>query len=140
MKKFIPYLLLMLLMPAFFSSCKKDDKPLNTPEKWIFNKVIEEEYSSADVVVNIITDTNWTVNDYLILYTDGNFELVQDGEKIAGTYRLENSVMTFSIKKSSTEYSTIKVTVLEKSPTKFTFYSDKMLQNVKYRSTVYLKN
>ena len=140
MKKFIPYFLLMLLMPAFFSSCKKDDKPLNTSEKWIFNKVIEEEYSSADVVVNIITDTNWTVNDYLILYTDGNFELVQDGEKIAGTYKLENSVMTFNIKKSSTEYSTIKATVLEKSSSKFTFYSDKMLQNVKYRSTVYLKN
>ena len=42
MKKFIPYLLLMLLMPAFFSSCKKDDKPSNTSEKWIFDKVVEE--------------------------------------------------------------------------------------------------
>ena len=127
-------------MPAFFSSCKKDDKPLNTPEKWIFDKVVEEEYSAAGVVVNVITDASWTVNDYLILHTDGNFELVQDGEKIAGTYKLENSVMTFNIKKSSTEYSTIKATVLEKSSSKFTFYSDKMLQNVKYRSTVYLKN
>ena len=140
MKKLIPYLLLMLLMPAFFSSCKKDDKPLNTSEKWIFNKVIEEEYSSAGVVVNIITDTSWTVNDYLILLTNGNFELVQDGEKILGTYKLENSVMTFNIQKSNTEFSILKVTVLEKSSSKFTFYSDKMLQNVKYRSTVYLKN
>ena len=140
MKKFIPYLLLMLLMPAFFSSCKKDDKPLNTSEKWIFDKVVEEEYSAAGVVVNVISDASWTVNDYLILHTDGNFELNQDGEKISGTYKLENSVMTFSIQKSNTDYATIKATVLEKSSSKFTFYSDKMLQNVKYRSTVYLKN
>ena len=140
MKKFIPHLLLMLLMPIFFSSCKKDDKPSNTSEKWIFEKVVEEEYSAAGVVVNVITDASWTVNDYLILHTDGNFELNQDGEKISGTYKLENSVMTFSVQKLSSDYATIKAIVLEKSSSKFTFYSDKMLQNVKYRSTVYLKN
>lgn len=142
MKKLFPYLLLMLIMPAMLSSCKKDkidDEPSTVSEKWFFEKVVEEEYNSAGVVVNTETDTEWTVNDYLLLHTDGKFEFVQDGDKITGTYKIENSVMTLTFQETSTITTTITVTVAEKSASRFTFYSDETFQGVRYRSTVYLK-
>lgn len=142
MKKLVPYLLLMLILPALLPSCKKDkteDGPQTVSEKWFFEKVVEEEYNTAGVVVNTDTDTEWTVNDYLLLQPDGKFELAQDGEKINGTYTVKNAVMTLTYQETSTISTTITVTVVEKTSSKFTFYSEEMFQGAKYRATVYLK-
>lgn len=144
MKKLWPCLLVFFLMPAIFSSCKKDrnEEPRNVEEKWLFNKVVYEEYDAAGAVVDTETDSAWTADDYLALASDGNFDLVQNGQRLNGIYSIENSVLSLTytqITNSNTSVSvTTKAPVVEKTSSKFTFYVEEVLAAGKFRATFYM--
>ncbi|HUH34093.1 MAG TPA: hypothetical protein VLZ28_09065 [Daejeonella sp.] len=144
MKKLSPYLLLALLMPALISSCKKDRnvEPLNVAEKWLFDKVVSEEYNAAGTVVNDTTFSDWTSNDYLALSSDGNFDLVQSGRRLTGIYAIENSVLSFSYNQINNANQIVPVTtkasIVEKTTSKFTFYVEEVSATGKRRATYYL--
>jgi hypothetical protein len=144
MKKLWPCLLVFFLMPTIFLACKKDrnDEPRNVEEKWLFNKVVYEEYDATDSVVNTETDSVWTANDYLALASNGNFDLVQGGQRLNGIYSIENSVMSLTytqITNSNTSVSvTTKAPVVEKTSSKFTFYVEEVSTMGKFRATFYM--
>ena len=144
MKKIWPYLLVVLLMPAIISSCKKDrnPEPPNVEEKWLFNKVVYEEYDTADSVINSEIDSGWTANDYLAFASDGSFDLVQDGQRLVGIYAIENSVLSLTYTQITNSNTSVAVTtrapVVEKTSNLFTFYVEEVIATGKFRATFYL--
>ena len=144
MKKLLPWLLVLCLMPAIISSCKKDRKvePQNVEERWLFDKVVYEEYDVAGVVVESETDSSWTTQDYLDLASDGNFDLVQGGQRLNGIYAIDNSVLSLTYLQITNSNQTVSVTtrapVVEKTSSKFTFYVEEVSATGKDRATYYM--
>ena len=144
MKKLFPWLLVFCLMPAIISSCKKDRKvePQNVEERWLFDKVVYEEYDVAGVIVESETDSSWTAQDYLDLASDGNFDLVQGGQRLNGIYAIDNSVLSLTYLQITNSNQTVSVTtrapVVEKTSSKFTFYVEEVSTNGKFRATFYM--
>jgi len=144
MKKLWPGVLIVFLMPAIISSCKKDrnDEPQIVAEMWYFDKVVSEQFDSTGTVVNSETDSAWTADDYLALASDGRFEILQDGDRLVGLYTIENSVLSLTYNQINNANQTVSVTttasVVEKTPSKFTFYVEQILTTGKGRVTLYL--
>lgn len=140
MNKVLPYLLLVFIIPVFFLSCKKDknnEKPKVAAEKWFFLKVVNEDYDAAGVIVDTQINDSWSVYDYFSLQPDGTFELVENSDKINGTFKIENSVMTLKYIETGVSV-TVTAKVVEKSTSRFTFYVEETYPDGKFRTTHYL--
>lgn len=139
MKKFIPYLFFVFIIPIVFSSCKKD-KPEAVTEKWYFEKTTEDVYDKAGALQFSDTDIDWTINDYFLLQADGNLEIATNGDKETGTYKIDKSVFTMTTKPAGSSISiTVTATIVEKSASKFTFNVEESYVDGKVKSTFYLK-
>lgn len=144
MRKLLPWLLVIWMIPAIISSCKKDrnDEPQSVGEKWFFDRVVSEEYDATGSVVDTETDSVWTTADYFTLASDGNFDLVQDGQRLRGIYSIENSVMSLTYTQITSSNTSVSVTtrapVVEKTSTNFTFYVEEVVPTGKFRATFYM--
>lgn len=144
MRKLRPWLLVFCLMPVIISSCKKDRiiEPQIFEEKWLFDKVVYEEFDTADSLLNSETFSDWTTNDYLALSSDGDFDLLQNGRRLIGIYAIENSVLSLTYNQTNNQNQIVAVTtkaaVLEKSTSKFTFFVEGITATGKDRATYYL--
>ena len=144
MKKILPFLLVVLILPAMISSCKKDknEAPQAEAEKWYFEKIVYEEFDASGALVDAETDADWTASDYLLLQNDGKFELVQAGDRIAGTYKIQGSALSLTYQEGSGTSASVTVTInaiiVEKSSTQFTFYVEESDATGKLKSTIYL--
>ena len=136
MKKNLIYLFVALFMPMIILSCKKDkaDEPQVTAERWLLQKVMLQEYDSADGLTDSLTDSNFTVNDYLALQSDGQFEWVTGGQKINGAYKIENSFLLLSNRTGS-----LQASIIQKSLSAFTFFWEEADSQGKIRYTFYYK-
>jgi hypothetical protein len=144
MKKLLPSLLLAFMLATIVISCKKD--PVTAPqinfEKWFFEKGIYEQFDSAGTRTSIETNTDWTANDYMSLYENGTFELVQYNRGLTGTYVIKDSIMTLTYLQRSgagTVSTSLEAAILEKSASKFTFSVEETIDTTTYKSTLYLK-
>jgi len=108
----------------------------------LFNKVVYEEYDTADSVINSEIDSGWTANDYLAFASDGSFDLVQDGQRLVGIYAIENSVLSLTYTQITNSNTSVAVTtrapVVEKTSNLFTFYVEEVIATGKFRATFYL--
>lgn len=144
MKKTLPLLLFIFIVATNIISCKKDrvDTPQINFEKWFFEKGIYEEFDATGTRTSIDTNTDWTVNDYMSLYDNGTFELVQYNRGLAGTYLIKDSIMTLTYLQRSgtgTVSTTLDAAIVEKSATKFIFRVEEKIDTITYKSTLYLK-
>lgn len=136
MKKVLSFLMLVLIISAIFSSCKKDknEEPQVTGEKWLLEKAVLRAFDSAGGLVDSLTDSSFTANDYLSLQSNGKFEWVTDGQIINGNYKIENSVLFLSNQTGS-----LQASIVEKSSSKFTFFWDEVDISSRIRYTFYYK-
>lgn len=144
MKKALSFLLFVFIVATIVISCKKDtvDTPQINFEKWFFEKGVYEEFDSTGTRINIETITDWTPNDYMSLYENGTFELVQYNRGLAGTYVIKDSIMTLTYLQRSgagTVSTSLDASIIEKSDTKFIFKVEETVDTTTYKSTHYLK-
>ena len=144
MKKVLPFLLFVFIVTTIVVSCKKDN--VNAPqinfEKWLFEKGIYEEFDSVGTRTSIQTNTDWTANDYMSLYEDGTFELVQYNKGLTGRYVIKDSIMTLTYLQrsgASTVSTSLDAAIVEKSASKFIFRVEETIDTTTYKSTLYLK-
>ena len=137
MKKVLSFLMFVLALSAVISSCKKDkneEPALVTQEKWFLEKAIAHIYE-AGVVIDTTADSTYTANDYLAFQTNNQFEWVTDGEKINGTYKIENSVLYMANQSGS-----LQASIEQKTASRFIFFWDQITApNAKVRVTLYYK-
>jgi hypothetical protein len=144
MKKVLSLLLFVFFAATAIVSCKKDANvaPQVNFEKWFFEKGIYEEFDSSGTRIGIETNTEWTANDYMSLYENGTFELVQYNRGLAGTYVIKDSTMTLTYLQRSgagTVSTSLDAAIVEKSATKFIFRVEETIDTSTYKSTLYLK-
>jgi hypothetical protein len=145
MKKIWPYLLLVLFLPTIISSCKKDKivEPEIVGEQWFFTKAIYEAFDSAGVLIDTETDLNFTANDYLLLQEDGQFELIQNNQRVVGTYTIIDSIFSLTYLQQTGPNTTAEFTldagIVEKTASVFTFFVDQEELEGRFRSTLYLR-
>jgi hypothetical protein len=137
MKKVLGFLMFVLVLSAIISSCKKDkteEPALVTQEKWFLAKSIAHIFNSEGVVVDTVSDSTYTANDYLAFQTNNQFEWITDGEKINGTYKIENSILYLANQTGS-----LQAAIEQKSATSFIFFWDQLSGTQKVRITLYYK-
>ena len=137
MKKVLSFLMFVLALSAIISSCKKDkneEPALVTQEKWFLEKSIAHIFDAAGVAIDTVSDSTYTANDYLAFQTNNQFEWVTDGEKINGTYKIENSVLYLANQSGS-----LQADIEQKSATNFIFFWDQGNQTQRVRITLFYK-
>ena len=135
MKKVLGFLMFVLVLSAIISSCKKDkteEPALVTQEKWFLAKSIAHIFNSEGVVVDTVSDSTYTANDYLAFQTNNQFEWITDGEKINGTYKIENSILFLANQGGS-----LQATIVEKTTKDFVFFWDELGASSRIRYTFY---
>ena len=135
MKKVLTFLMFLMVIAMAASSCKKDkteEPELATQEKWLLQKANFQEFDSGNLVVDSLTDSTYTAQDYLALQTENQFEWVTDGQKINGTYKIENSVLFLANQSGS-----LQATIVQKTASDFVFYWDETGATKRIRYTFY---
>ena len=136
MKKVLSFLMLVLIISVTFSSCKKDEneEPQVTVEKWLLDKAELRAFDSGGSLLDSLTDSSFTANDYLALQSNGQFQWVTDGQVINGAYKIENSVLYLSNQTGS-----LQASILQKSTSEFTFFWDEVSIDSRIRYTFFYK-
>lgn len=135
MKKVLIFVMFLMVIAVAASSCKKDkpeEPQLITQEKWLLQRAVFQEFDSSNDVVDSLADTTFTAEDYLAFQTENQFEWVTDGQKINGTYKIENSTLFLANQGGS-----LQATIIEKTPSDFVFFWDELGASTRIRYTFY---